>query len=347
MSQDRTEKPTRRRLQEVRKKGQSPRSGEIASAIGLVVVFVSLPGTLSRLSGVFTEAFLDAGSVVSRPDEQAAIQLFWRIARQASLAVLPLLAGIAVVSAGTQVALVGGRPNLHLLKPKAERLNPVKGMRRLFSKQLAWEFGKNALKLGVVTIVLWTAWSDVRPTLRAEPVGVGVLARTVGSAARTMFVRAAMLAVLIGVVDAILARRRYRKATRMTKQEVREEMRQSEGDPHSKGEVRRRMLRMARSRMMSDVPKASVVITNPTHLAIALRYGDDDAAPVVVAKGAGVIAQRIREVAKEHKVPVIERKPLARALYPAVDVGDSIPVAFYQAVAEVLALVWRTRRAAA
>jgi flagellar biosynthetic protein FlhB len=347
MAQDKTEKPTRRRLKEVRKKGQSARSGEVGSAVGLLVIFMTLPSTLSRLTGVFTEAFAQTGAIVSNPSDDAAIQLFWRVARNASLALLPMFIALAVIGSSVQFAMVGGRPNLSQLKPKPSRLNIMKGFKRFFSPYIVWEFGKTALKLGALAIVLMTSWTQIRPVLRGEPVGVGVLATEIGGAARLMFVRVAMLAVLIGIIDAVVARRRFRKASRMTKQEVREEMRQSEGDPHAKGEVRRRMMRLSRSRMMSDVPKATMVLTNPTHLAIALRYTDSDPAPVVLAKGKGVVAQRIRETAAEHGIPVLERKPLARALYPVAEIGQSIPVAFYQAIAEVLAIVWRAKRTAA
>ena len=149
-----------------------------------------------------------------------------------------------------------------------------------------------------------------------------------------------------GPIDVVIAQRRYRKSVRMTKQEVREEMRQTEGDPHIRGEIRRRMTRMARMRMMSEIPKAAVVITNPTHYAVALRYTDTDATPIVVAKGADEVAKRIREEAMKHGVPIMEQKVLARALFRSVDLGDPIPNSFFRAVAEVLAVVWRTQRIA-
>jgi flagellar biosynthesis protein FlhB len=263
----------------------------------------------------------------------------------AARAMAPLFVVIAVLSGGVQLAIVGGRPNPHLLRPKLERINAAKGIKRFASKQLVWELLRVSLKLAAVTIVVLLGWQAAMGSL-AAPMSVGELTRAIGSTTRTMFLRVAALAVVVGIVDAVLARRRYEKGLRMTKQEAREELRQSEGDPHVKGEVRRRMVKLSRNRMMAEVARADVVLTNPTHVAVALRYDESCPAPIVVAKGAGVVAQRIREKAAEHDVPIQENKPLARALFKAVEVGDAIPLAFYQAVAEVLAVVFRTRKAA-
>jgi flagellar biosynthetic protein FlhB len=346
MAGNKTEKPTRRRLRDARRKGQAPRSGELSGAIGLLVSFALLPSTISRLGLVLSDGLNQSMGLASAPEERSAVTLMVRIAGNAGRAMLPMIVAMVGIGTLTQFAFVGGRPNVYQLRPRVERINPFKGLKRLFSPRTAWELAKVSLKLSAVVVVLVTAWNEARPKiLNAVPDMLGLM-RNVGGVSREMFARVAMLAALIGAIDALVAHRRYRKSVRMTKQEVREEVRQTEGDPHIRGEIRRRMTRMARSRMMSEIPKAAVVITNPTHYAVALRYTDEDGTPVVVAKGANEVALRIREEAKKHGVPVMEQKVLARALFRSVELGDPIPNAFFRAVAEVLAVVWRTRRVA-
>jgi flagellar biosynthesis protein FlhB len=350
MSNDKTEKPTRRRRADARKQGQSARSTELAQAVSLVAAFVALPMVLGHVVDVLVGSWHNALAVAGQPGaSKGGTGMATSLARQTTIdaarAMAPLFAVIAVLSGGVQFAIVGGKPNPHLLKPKYERVNPAKGIKRFASKQLIWELVRIILKLGAVTLVVMLGWKAAMGAF-AMPMSIGEIVQTMGSVSRTMFLRVAALAVVVGVVDAVLARRRYEKGLRMTKQEAREEMRQSEGDPHVKGEVRRRMAKMSRNRMMAEVARADIVLTNPTHLAVALRYDDSSPAPIVVAKGAGVVAQRIREKAAENDVPVQENKPLARALFKSVEIGDPIPIALYQAVAEVLAVVFRTRRAA-
>jgi flagellar biosynthetic protein FlhB len=350
VSNDKTEKPTRRRRVEARKRGQSPRSAELAQAVSLVAVFIALPVVIGNLVDVLVGGWHNALSVAAQPEAArqgtgTATALARQTVIDSARALVPLFVVIALLSGGVQLAIVGGRPNPHLLRPKFERINPGKGIKRFVSKQLVWELLRLVLKLAAVALVVLIGWNVAMASF-AVPMSVGELTRTIGSVSRTMFLRVAALAVVVGIVDAVLARRRYEKGLRMTKQEAREEMRQSEGDPHVKGEVRRRMAKLSRNRMMAEVARANVVLTNPTHVAVALRYDDTCPAPIVVAKGAGVVAQRIREKAAEHDVPIQENKPLARALFKSVEIGDPIPLAFYQAVAEVLAVIYRTRKVA-
>jgi flagellar biosynthetic protein FlhB len=333
-------------LRDARRKGQAPRSSELSGALSLLASFVLLPSTLQRLGTVLTDGMSQSMGLASAAEEHSAMTLLLHMSNDAARAMLPMILAMIGIGSVVQFASVGGRPNVFQLRPRMERINPVAGMKRLFSPRTAWEMAKVSLKLAAVVIVLVTAWNEVRPKImRAVPDMLGLM-HNVGGASRVMFVRVALLAALIGLVDVVLAHRRYLKSVRMTKQEVREEMRQTEGDPHIRGEIRRRMTRLARTRMMAEVPHAAVVVTNPTHYAVALRYSDDDATPVVVAKGADAVAQRIREIAHEHGVPVMEQKVLARALFRSVELGDPIPTAFFRAVAEVLAVVWRARRIA-
>jgi flagellar biosynthetic protein FlhB len=346
MAGNKTEKPTRRRLRDARRKGQAPRSSELSGALSLLASFVMLPSTLQRLGTVLEDGMSQSMGLASAAEEHSAVTLLLQMSNDAARAMLPMIVAMAGTGSVVQFASVGGRPNVFQLRPRFDRINPFAGAKRLLSPRTVWEIAKVSLKLAAVVIVLVTAWNEVRPKIMRAVPDMFALMQNVGSASRVMFVRIAVLAALIGFADVVLAHRRYLKSVRMTKQEVREEMRQTEGDPHVRGEIRRRMTRMARTRMMAEIPKAAVVITNPTHYAIALRYTDTDAAPVVVAKGADAVAQRIREVAREHGVPVMEQKVLARALFRSVELGDPIPTAFFRAVAEVLAVVWRARRVA-
>lgn len=346
MSQEKTEKPTRRRLQEVRKRGQSPRSVEAAQAAALLATVFVLPTGVQHLRTSIVDNFYAAMEVAAHPDEASAAALLRHSLVGTFTALLPAVATVAMISIVVQLAIVGGRPNMQQLRPKFERINPALGAKRLFSKQLAWEFLRSTLKLAAVAVVIAATWSELHDRLYEGVLSIPDFMGVLSSGIDTMVGRVAALALLVAIIDVVVSRRRYMKSARMTKQEVRDEMRHSEGDPHVKGEVKRRMLKMSRLRMMADVAKATVVLTNPTHFAIALRYDDNDAAPVVVAKGADEIAQRIKAEAKAHNVPCIENKPLTRALFKATDIGDQIPADFYQAVAEVFAVLWRSGRAA-
>ena len=346
MSQEKTEKPTRRRLQEVRKRGQSPRSVEASQAAALLAIVIVLPSGVRHLTDAIVETMHDAIQVASTPDQAKMAGLLRRSAMTTFTAVLPAFATVAMVSVVVQLAIVGGRPNMQQLRPQFERINLFKGAKRLVSKQLLWELTRSTLKLAAVVVVLLATWSELKVYLYAGvysiPEFIGMLSDGIDS----MVARVAALGLLVAAIDVIVSRRRYQKSARMTKQEVRDEVRHSEGDPHMKGEVKRRMMKMSRLRMMADVAKATVVLTNPTHYAIALRYSDTDAAPIVVAKGADAIAQRIKAEAKAHNVPCIENKPLTRALFRSTEIGDQIPADFYQAVAEVFAVLWRSGKAA-
>ena len=346
MSQEKTEKPTRRRLKEARKKGQSPRSAEAAQAAALLAVVAVLPGAVSGIRKMIVGSMYESMDVASRVDDKSATAFLRSNMINGGRALLPAVATIAAASVVTQLAVVGGRPNVYALKPKFERVNPMKGFKRIFSKQIVWEFGRSLLKLAAVAAVLMMTWGDLRQRLFGGAMTIPDFLSMLSGGIDSMLGRVAALGLLVALVDVVVSRRRYQKGVRMSKQDLREEARHSEGDPHMKGEVKRRMFKMSRMRMMADVARATVVLTNPTHYAVALRYTDDDAAPVVVAKGAGEIAQRIKAEAALHHVPTIENKPLTRALFRATEIGDVIPADFYQAVAEVFAVLWRTGKAA-
>ena len=230
------------------------------------------------------------------------------------------------------------------LKPKWDRLNPIKGAKRIFGPQALWEGTKMLLKSSLVGFFVWRAIVGLLPMLGGlVPLEAGL---HIAAGAATGLMRDVALAGLVAAAaDYAVMRRRTGKQTRMTKKEVKDEHKQSEGDPHMKGAVRSRQLSSARNRMMADVPEADVVLVNPTHVAVALRYDPAKGTPRVVAKGAGLVATRIREVAEEHRVTLVEDIPLARALHGGCEVGQEIPPQLYQAVAQVLAFVLSMRAA--
>jgi flagellar biosynthetic protein FlhB len=344
VSNGRTEPATPKRRREARRKGQVARSAELAQGLGLVIAVVLLPVVLPKLAAVLRADWAQAAELASHGEPGSAVGLLGRFTADAVAALLPLFAALAVVGVAAGVAMVGATPNLHQLKPKWSHLNPRQGVKRIVSKQAAWELMKTTTKLAALAAVSYTAWRAGFRSLTAGPLSFRGFTRVMGESVAGLLLRVAVLAALIGAVDAVVAKRRHMKQLRMTKQEVKEEHKQSEGNPVVKGEIRKRQMKLSRSRMIAAVAKADVVLTNPTHLAIALTYAPGAAAPIVVAKGAGSIAERIRAEARRHGVPVQENKPLARALFRAVEVGDAIPVALYRAVAEVLAIVFRAKR---
>ena len=346
---DKTEKATPRRRREARKKGESARSVELPQAVSMGVFVVMLPLVIERLTVVLMDTWNRSLALASTADVESALDTLGAGLVASGVAFAPVLLLVVVASAAAQAAVVGDRPNLARLKPQWKTLNPASGIKRLFSKQSLWELTRTSLKLGAVAVVVLLGWEAAAAAFVAGPRPIGAVISVIGAETARLIGRLALLAALVGIVDAVVARRRFDKNLRMSKQELKEENRQSEGDPIIKGEMRRRMTRMSRLRMMAEVARADVVVTNPTHIAVALRYSDGDAAPVVVAKGAGFVAQRIREEAEKHGVPIRRNVPLARALHASVEIGRQIPVELYRAVAEVLALVYRTRgrRAAA
>lgn len=343
---NRTEPATPKRRREALRKGTAARSAELPTAASLAVAAVLVPVTVGRLAGLLRAEVpvTLAGAASATPQE--AVRLLGASLGRALLALAPLVAAIAVVSAGSQFVLAGGRVNPWVLRPRFERVSPRQGIKRLASRQALYELGRNALKLGLLGIAAYGTWEHGLRELLAGTMGLGATLAALGSTIADLSRKVALLALVVGVVDAVVSRRRVNKSLRMTKQEVRDEHRQTEGNPETRSAIRARQRKLSRSRMIAAVARADVVLTNPTHLAVALRYEPGAPAPVVVAKGAGAVAERIKEEARRHGVPVMENRPLARALFRAVEVGDPVPVALWRAVAEVLAVVYRLRRAA-
>lgn len=343
--QEKTEPATPRRIEKAREEGQVARSRELVTFAllgGGVIGLWTLGGHLSRRLGMVMEQALlfDRRQAF---DSRAMLGRVFELGSSALSTLAPLLLALLVVALVAPLLLGGWSLSAKSLAPKFSKLDPIKGLKRMLSGQMLAELGKAIAKsLLVGSIGVWFL-AHQRGALVAsmgEPVVQGLkhaLRLTIGAAG--LMVLALALVVLIDVPLQLWS---HGKKLRMTKEEVRRENKETEGDPHIKGRIRSRQQAIARGRMMSRVPEADVIVTNPTHYAVALRYDEAHmSAPRVVAKGAGPIALRIREVGEEHHVPMLEAPPLARALYRHVDLEREVPGALYNAVAEVL--VWATR----
>lgn len=342
MSEERTEKPTPRKRKENRKKGQVPRTPDLGGWATLLLLTLVLP-MLARREIASLQA-LSRGSLRDLEDLTTDDALHWLGTGMTHVFWALVLLGSGVMVVGVALAVMQGGffVATQAVKPKFSKLNPINGAKRMFGPQGWWEAAKVVLKSAVVGILVYRAVVDLMPLIGGtRPIGfvLGEAGRHVVSLLRVV----AVAGLLLAAVDYGVQRRRVGKQTRMTKDEVKREHKQTEGDPLVKSAIRSRQLAMSRNRMIADVPQADVVMVNPTHVAVALRYQPERGAPVVVARGAGVVATRIREVAAEHDVPLVRDVPLTRALYTATEVGQEIPPQLFAAVAQVLAFVINRR----
>ncbi len=345
---DRTEEPTQRKLEEARKEGQVIKSVELNAAAGMLAGYWLLTGPGRQLSSDLQG--LMAVSISSLPknvtDGQAWFgQLLFTDALHVGIDLLVLLGGMALVGVVVTVAQTGPLFAQKRIGFDFSRLNPLSGLKRMFSGQGLMEFFKALVKLLVVGYVAY----DYIRNKSTDLIVLGQMNFTGGIASFLLFAgelisRVAAAYLVVAFIDYFYQRQRFLKSMKMTKEEVKEEARKSEGDPLIKSRIRNQQRRFARMRMMANVKKADVVITNPTHLALAIQYDQSTMkAPKVLAKGADFLAAQIRKIAAENNVPVIENKPLARGLYDLVNIDQEIPAEFYVAIAEVLAYVYRLK----
>lgn len=337
---DKTEAPTPKRKKDARKKGQIPKSAEVVTWLQILAATFMLRLTVHRASTALGEVLAQVRDGIAHPDQAVALRLLGDALSRSVVAVLPLTAAMTAIGVAGHVAQTGGFVSLSLLKPKPERLNPMKGLKRMASPQGLWQAAKSTLKVAALVVVAWPPIEDLTESLVASgQLQIGQVAAATAASALRVARNTALLGLVIAAVDFGLQRRRVMKGMKMTKQEVRDEHRQSEGDPQMKGQIRQRQLAIGRNRMISAVRDANVVIVNPTHVAVALRYLPGQGAPRVVAKGRGVVAQRIREEAERHLVPMVRDVPLARSIEASVALGGEIPAELYEAVARVLAFL--------
>jgi flagellar biosynthetic protein FlhB len=343
---DRTEAPTPKRRREARRKGQIPRSQELVTWAQLFVVTSMLSATIGTAGSALREVTAKVGHLIVRPDEEQALSLLTGGTFRVMLAVLPLSLAVAGVGVAGSLAQTGLLLSSHGLKPKFDRLNPFKGLKRLLSPQSGWEAAKVLARTSILTGVALPPVRHIADevVLLGHPDLHTILALVAHDALQILR-NTALAGMALAAVDYGLQRRRVMRSLRMTKQELKDEHRLTEGDPLVKAAIRSRQQQMSRNRMMSEVATATAVIVNPTHVAVAIRYQPGVSAPVVVAKGRGAVALRIREEAERHRVPIMRDIPLARALHASCDLGQEIPVELYEAVARVLAVVMALKAA--
>jgi flagellar biosynthetic protein FlhB len=346
--QERTEDATPKRKQDARKKGQSPRSIDLPPAVGLLTGLITLHATGPMMWSGFSDVMQHGLSATFQPDltTRDALGLVGQSVIAGAYAVAPVLAALLVGGVTTALLQTGGLVTFKAISPKFEKLNPATGVKRLFSPQTGFELFKMVLRLTIfIVVAVSVANQIVQQALSLGGASMGIVPGIIGDALYTLALRVAIAGLFLAALDYIFQKWQFTRTLRMTKQEVREELRQTEGDPQIKARIRRLQRQRAKQRMMQEVPTATVVVANPTHFAVALRYESGKTrAPIVVAKGRDLIAQQIKALATQHGVPVVENPPLARTLYSSVSLGREIPYHLYRAVAEVLAFIYRLKR---
>jgi flagellar biosynthetic protein FlhB len=346
--QERTEEATPKRKEDARKKGQVVRSMDLPPAVGLLAGVLVLRMTAPAAWGDFAGVLKSGLGTIARPDLSArdAVGLVSQSMAGGMLAIVPVLAALLVGGVATGLLQTGFVVSTKALAPDFSKVNPLTGMKRLFSPKVGFELLKMVLRLVIfIAVAVGVAQNVIAQIMALGMTGIGGVGGILGDAIFTLMLRVAVAGALLAALDYGFQRWQFNKNLKMTKQEIRDEMRQSEGDPQIKSRIRRLQRERARKRMMSEVPKSTVIIANPTHFAIALRYESGKTrAPIVVAKGKDLLAQQIKAVAAQHGVPIVENPPLARSLYASVAVGHEIPYQMYRAVAEVLAFIYRLKR---
>lgn len=337
-AQEKTEQATEKRMKEVRAKGQLSHSKDLISWVSVGAGAAMIPATVSSMTDTSAAMVYSLRNVIANPDPEVAVAIL----RNGLGTVIPALTPMFIVVVIAIVASTAVQGGIHLKRPEAKfnQFDPIAGIKRVFGFQALWEGAKAVVKTAVVGLVLVSVLQGLMPVLSVAgglPVSK-LVTETTGSVASIM--QAAIVAGLaLAAVDLFVVMRRNRKSTRMSKKEVADENKNAEGDPMIRAMRRSRQLAMGRNRMIAAVTGADVVLLNPTHIAVALKYEAGKSAPRVVAKGADAVALKIREKAAENDIPMVEDIALARALHAACDVGQEIPAELYSAVAKVLAFV--------
>lgn len=340
---DRTEKATAQRMREVHRKGRLGRSQDLSSWLGLGAAVLAVPMVIARGRAAALEQLVQVKQVADDPTVDGAVHVLENAMRSVVSTLAPLFVILMVVTIGVGMAQGGYHPQR--LRLHVEHLNPSGAVKRLFGMQALWQGIKTLAKSAVVGLVLFVGLKSMVPVLLASGrLPLTSLLGTASAGTATLLRTGIAAGLLLAVADVVVVMRRNRKQTRMTRKEVKDEAKRSEGDPLLKGAIRAKQLAISRNRMMSEVATADVVLVNPTHVAVALRYEPGSGAPKVVAKGAGAVAAKIRQEATDKRVPMVEDIPLTRALHAACELGQEVPAHLFTAVARVLAFVMALRR---
>lgn len=350
---EKTEPATQKKLDDARKEGKVAKSKELTAAFDLIVLFLVLKIFISyvgeRLVGVVTYVYESMSDFLkvnqAYLSTQAISSFLMNMILKWLLIVLPFFLFGIIITLLISIFQVGWKVSAKPMKPDPAKFNPLNGFKRIFSKDSLFNLLLAIVKIALIIIVAYNCIKKEQNDLfilYAIPLKQAVA--LIGNIIINTGLRIAIVYLIVGIADFVYQKWKFKDEMKMTKQEVKDEFKNTEGDPQIKGRQRRKMQEVSQRRMMQDVPKADVVITNPTHLAVALQYdAKRSSAPVLLAKGQDYVAQKIKEVAKEHHVEIVENKPLARMIYHNVEIGSEIPPELYQSVAEVLAMVYHTK----
>jgi len=342
---DKTEEPTAKKRADAKKKGQVGRSTDMSAAfvllMGFFIIKLLWESIYHSIAAYTTYVFSHLNQTV---DTESVVRIFIGIIELLAQTALPIMIAIMIMGLAVNMYQVGFSFNTEAIGFKLDKLNPINGFGRIFSKRSLMELLKSLMKIAIIGFFLYDFLVD---HLMEMPQFIYFdLTTSLAQISDIIFKMAFEVIgviMVVGFIDYAYQKWQTTQDLKMSKQEVKDEMKQSEGDPQIKGKIKQKQRQMAMSRMMQEVPKADVIVTNPTHFAVALKYDKGMVAPQIVAKGQDLLAQRIKDIARENRVPIVENKPLARALYATVEVGDIVPAELYQAVAEVLAYVYRLK----
>lgn len=343
--EERTEKATPQKKKKARRQGQIGNTPELGAWLTMLVASFVIPHVAGSLMQTASRCVVLIGTIIREPDTGRAMTIAGEAFRGAFSDALPL----ALLAAAIGITAVAGQGSLWFstkaLKPDFKRLNPLKGITRMFGKHGWWQLAKSLIKTAALSAVVYASIRNLIPTLMGSgSLPLSELVDLCVDSALTLLRWAAVAGLIMALADFVVVRKRNDKHLKMTKQEVKDEFKSSEGDPHVRSARKARQMAMRRNRMMADVPTADVVVVNPTHVAVALKYDPARGAPRVVAKGGDHVAARIRALAEEHRIPMVADIPLARTLHKTCKVGDEIPVDLYRAVATVLAFIMTLKR---
>lgn len=346
---EKTEPATAKKLQDARNNGQVAKSQELNHAVGLIALFLMLKVFISTVGERLLSGFSLYNKIPDIINESIgglSMMTIHTVIRNVMGTILLILAPFFIIGFCLSVAInvwqVKWKVTTKSMMPKFSKINPLSGFKRIFSKDSLFELLKSIVKIVLIIYVAYSSIKDHQNDLfLLYDIPLLQVILLVGSIVMDTGLKISLLYLVIGIADFAYQKHKFKEDMKMTKQEVKDEFKNTEGNPEIKGRQRSRMREASQRRMMQSLPSADVVITNPTHYAVAIKYdAQQNAAPVVVAKGEDFLAQKIREAAKEHRIEIVENKPLARMLYANVDVGQEVPPELYQAVAEVLAFVY-------
>lgn len=350
---EKTEPATPKKLDDARKDGSVAKSREIVTAVTLLVAFVFIKvyigtignGLLEQFPKIYNTIPTVAGGYTDEVTINATVSILKEVFLDILKIILPLLVLMfAICFLGDFVQFkwkITSKP----LQPKLSKIDPLKGFKRIFSKQSLMNLLRSVSLVVIIGyMVIQQIRDEVMILYSLYNISLTSAIYQIGRIVISLGIKISAVYIVVGIIDLIWQRHKFKEDMKMTKQEVKDEYKNSEGDPHIKGQIKKKMLQVSQRRMMQSVPEADVVITNPTHFAVAIKYDPETAkAPIVLAKGEDYLAQKIKDKAREFKVEIVENKPLARALYTNVDIGEEIPEELYQAVAEILAMVYRIK----